>query len=254
MKELLINNAPFRRELYPFVAGSNPSVEPRRNPNGSTNHAAIMVEEIYLYEGPIRDMELPEGIETVQPVLFTRQNQYTDGTIDSGGWIHYGLKTPSERERFPKFVSSATSGDPLQLYRFMKLLELLPGIQEMPRGENDLVATNDYYAALRAAYRSFYSWEFEGEYLEKNIEARNRIRMLVGNDNYRRILKEVPPQLDDMIDTLRSRDISVSPHSLEQELAWGRIKPSERYDSAIQDYRELVQSIADGIEETGGRW
>lgn len=243
--------SPFRIEVKPMIEGSNPDQEPKfKSSLGEINNQAVLQERVYLFDGDQYTVMLGDSTVRARSFVDIRLHYFPDGDRVYHPFAYWGLKDADTEQDIQGYTDASIAVDPIYIFRIAKILEALPQLST-----NSDQYIDDYCSAATAAARTYYSWDFEEPRRQEMIERRHRIVSLIGRDKWRGIIQMIPPQLEEMMQTMQEREIGVMTGTLEREFKTKRLgSPSEFYSDMIDTHHNAVEDIARGLEETGGRW
>lgn len=242
--------SPFRIEVKSMIEGSNPYQEPKfKGPFGEINHRAVLQKRVYLFDGDPYGVRLDDGTVRARSFVDIRRHYFADGEKVYHPFAHWGLKYADTGKDIRGYTDASVEVDPIRIFRTTMILAALPQLSTNPEQYID-----DYCSAATAVARTYYPWDSEGSRRQEMINRRRRIASIIGSGKWREIIQMMPPQLEEMMQTMRDREIGVMTQTLERELRNGRLNRSEFYLDMIIAHHKAVRDLARGLEETSGRW
>lgn len=233
-----------------MIEGSNPYQEPKFIiPLRELNDRAVLQKRVYLFDGDQYGVRLGDSTVQARSFVDIRMYYFPDGEIVYDPFAHWGLKDADTEEDIRGYTDASIDVDPIEIFRIAKILEALPQLSTNPKQYID-----DSCSAATAASRVYHSWDFEEPRRQEMLNRRRRIASIIGRDKWREIIQMMPPQLEEMMQTMRDREIGVMTRTLERELRNGRLNRSEFYLDMISAHHKAVKDLAHGLEEIGGRW
>lgn len=243
------DRTPFRIEIKPMVEGADPYIESKLRPDRSTNHRAVLQERIRLFDGQPYGVRL--GAVPIQARSFVdiRLAYFTDGDRVYHPSAHWGLQNASTGDDIAGYTDAGVDADPIYVFRTARILEALPQLST----DSDQ-QIEDYCSAASAAARTYYSWDFTEPYRQEMIDRRAKIATAIGRSRWRGIIQELPPNLEEMMQTMEDKGVGVMTQTLERELRIKSLAPSEFYVDKIRAHNQYVDDLARGLEEADGAW
>lgn len=243
---------PFKVEVRPFIEGANPYQENKCKDLGSLNKRALLQEKVYLYNGNIVKARLGEKDIQVRSFIDIRTAFFTDNTLVYHPFVHWGLKDGFTGKDIFGYTESEIYVDPVHVFRVIKIFEALPRLNE------DFDTTiQDRCDANTASQRFFFSFQLKNagkDDRRHRTKQRKRIVEKIGRDKLNEIFQMMPPRLEEMIQTMKERQIFVTTRNLEREITLKRILPSEYLLDTIKQHYKNVEDFAKDLEETDGNW
>lgn len=252
----------FRVELKPLIDGANPYTENKYKSIlidlgkdgivGVLNERAVLQETVHLYEGDAISTRLVDTPIQARGFVEIRTAFFTDNELVFQAQTYWGLKDATSGEDITGYVESATDVDPIHIFRTTKVLEGMPHLES-----SHFQYFDDFCSASIASQRSFYSFQLRDagkEEIRWKIEHRRKVAEIIGRRRLRDILQMVSPHLEEMIQTMRERRISVVSRELEREIRLKRIIPSEFCLDMVTRWHDEIESFAKGMDEAGGVW
>ncbi|MBI3103335.1 hypothetical protein HYZ05_00170 [Candidatus Daviesbacteria bacterium] len=175
-----------------------------------------------------------------KPMVLEGEFGLFQGFIKIGApyFISYGLRG---YETGYTRSDTITGGDPIQLFRTVRILEQLAKVDDL-----------DFSNAALASKRVFFDRDgFNG--LNRSMLARRRIRELIGRQRLREILGSNPSNLEEMITGLQQQNIWVDTETLEREIRVKRLPSSLFYEAAIARSNQELEELSNELEKDG-RW
>lgn len=242
----------FRITTKPMIPGSNPYEEPRYKDEkiGSLNYRAILEEMVYLYDGPVQKVVIGNEKTTVRSFIDIRSYFYTNRQQVYHPSVNWGLKFVDSEEDVSGYIDQGTMVDPIHVYRVAKGLERLNKLDNSAHYPGD-----DFYAISNAVRRVFDREELE-DLRERDLllQQRHAIAEWIGNDDFRRILQDIPPRLEETIVMIREKGAYLMISGIQREIKAKKINPSEFYRDLMDEYWQFIDDIAKGLEESDGAW
>ncbi|MFH0936680.1 MAG: hypothetical protein V1808_00075 [Candidatus Daviesbacteria bacterium] len=234
----------FRTEIKPFIAGANPYEENKYESNlRSINHRAILVKTIYLYEGEQQEKMLEGKAIPTQGFMEIRDCYFPDGDRVYHEFLHWGLKDLVTNEDLYYYCDSAVDFDPILAFRMTKVLEELPFLTKDGEPRSYRIYTVTGQANIDRAI---------SHYGKKEVDERKKVvTELIGQDRLKEILLMLPPNPEEIIQTMTENGLSVITSELERELRLGRITMSEFYLDVMKKHYQTLDDWVQALKKVG---